>query len=925
MPQTKSQRPNTFFDDFGALPNGCNAGVEVLLLPQSQAAFATNSTFRGGYICARPPYRRQTFNFGGDADLEEAFTKGFFQGAAAYRPDFGQTQIIVQASGRLFRLTNVSGSWLVEEITIPSDPNDSGQPRAWMWQSEKWLIINDGSVRLPIIYDGVVARRSYGPSVLLGTVTSAPSPFPNPRVIGEVIEVVLTSPYTGAFNVPVIFNGHFYQTRESQTFYPAVLKNNGSSRVDPIPVGATVFISSNIIATTTGTVVPTGQPWHGGTTGVSGNPFFSPTDNSDAHYYPTGVPLPDPDPNLVPADTTFTLQTLGEINAEVGTTVVVPSKFANAVGTSGIGAGGYTLAPMQCTVVSKTTTSVTLKTIIAVSPQTLINTGNRRLFPVIVDGGSITLSTGTIITEIGTLIDPFTVPALAASGTVHLSLPYSGPDNQSVGITFVENGFATTENSFIISKSPTPGLSSTIFLLNLTDTTDAGAAIPTGSPAGDILSMPELPAGRMGAYIQQRNVMSLVDGLGFIVGDIAGGAAGTQAENYRDAVLKTTENDFLVGGGTFRVPSSGNIITAIVATANLDRAFGQGEGQIGTDTGMWGLNLPVDRTTWAALTTPLLPASLIGYGPLAQLSTILSNSDVIFRQVDGIASLKFARRDFNEDIGGNTPISREVSNVLDADNKDLLAYSSAITHDNRLLMTAGPLITGRGVIHRGLVALNFDLVSSLRGKAPPIYDGLWTGLNLFQAITGNFSGVTKSYALGWHQVDDVIELFELLPTGAARQDNDDTRIVWSVESPPLFRPDGRPKEQRLVRLLNGQLHVRDVAGLVNVTVQWRPDFSPCWQDWHSFEICANVNVTDGQPGYRTPIGLGEPPPTACETANNRPYRVGRFFQVRIEVTGSCKIMGFEASAMYEPEDAFVAPLCEPVSAQESELLIPAPS
>lgn len=864
MPQQRAQRPNQYFDSFGALPDGCNAGVEVLLLPETQAAFGSNLTFRGGFIGPRPPYRRQTLDFDGDEDLEEAFTKGFFQGAAVYRPDFGLSQIIVQISGRLFRLTKPVDDWLVEDITIAGDPNDPAQPRAWMWQSEKWLIISDGSGALPIIYDGVTARRSYGPSVVLATVDSGAA-FPNPRVIGEIITVTLTAPWTGPFNVPVIYNGAFYQTLEqNSSSYDAVLTALKVT-AGTVPSGSAIVTSS------------TNQGW-------------VQTGGSDSAQGGSGVH------RVIPV---VVYSTLG---FTVGQRVTIPAT------TMGSQVGG-SIAEWTITAINTSTNTLTLTSVVTYA-------GSSNPPTVIPDNSIINSSSSNPNVLIAHTTAAFVNPANGGTVGVTLDVPYTGPANQVVWI-------GNDQYSIAVNAPGAP--STTLFLRNLTDTSDGGAAIPTGSPDGDILSVPELPAGRMGAYIQQRNVMSLVDGLGFIVGDIAGGAAGTQAENYRDAVLKVTENDFLAGGGTFRIPSAGNVITAIVATAMLDQAFGQGNGQIGTDTGMWGLNLPTDRTTWASLTTPLLPASLIGYGPLAHLSTILSNSDVIFRSNDGTASLKFARREFNQDIGGNTPISREVSNVFAEDDKSLLAYSSAIIHDNRLLMTSGPNVTGRGVIHRGLVALNFDLVSSLRGKAPPIYDGLWTGLNLFQAVTGNFSGVTKSYGFGWHLVNDEIELFELVRTGEGLQDNDDTRIVWSVESPPMFRPDQRPKEQRLVRLLNGQLHVRDVSGLVNITVQWRPDFSPCWQDWHSFEICANVNVPDGQPGYRTPIGLGEPPPTPCETANNRPYRVGRFFQVRIAVTGSCKIMGFECEAVYEPETVFIAPLCDAVTADSEELEIPAPS
>lgn len=854
------------YDSFSALPLGVNSGVETLLLPREQASWATNATFRGGFISHRSRVQKQTLNFNGDAALQAAVEEGYFQGAWWYRPDFGLTQIVASISGRLFAFVKPGDSWTVTEITIAGDAGDPTIPRVWMWQSEKWLIISDGSGKLPIFYDGVSCRRSYGPSVDLVPVGQITGTAPlTPPDIGGSVTLTLSLPYTGTFDVPVIFNGAFYQVVGSLTGNVILTNVTGIPAVVE-PIGTDVIVNPNLVGYTTAVAVPISVT-HTGTSCVI--PIYC-NSSWDVRF-------------------DVSLTSLGSL--AIGSTVLVQTSMGPRVGVIDNITGllvrlriGFLASQSPCA---------------SCAPVPL---------------GAVTIPNNSLVqfstpmgpnVILGQLTAAYTNPAVGGALAASMSVPYSGPANQLVTI-----GAGT----YVINSVPAVGGLSLI-LINLTDTSTTAYDAPPGRLATlGVESVPELPAGRMGAYISQRNVMSLTDGLGFIVGDIVGGAAGTVANSYRDAVLKTTENDYQAGGGTFRIPSAGEIINSISETAVLDTSFGQGPGQIGTDSSIFSINLPTDRSTWQSLTNPVLPKSLKGFGPLAQNSTVLANSDILFRQIEGLGSLIIARRNFNEGWG-NTPISREMGRILDQDEKTLLAFGSAVVFDNRFLITTAPTAGPQGVYHAGLVALNFDLISNLRGKAPPIYDGLWTGLNTLQLVTGNFSGTGRAYAFGYNLLDEQIELYEIVPTTIGGNDNGTIPIQWNVESPPIFRPEQRNKEDLLVRLLQGQIHLRDVVGLVQITVKYRPDFWPCWIEWASFEVCADTTVTDGKPGYRTPVGLGEPSAEGCESANNRPYRVGRFFQIRVEVTGSCKIMGMEFEAMTEPVTPFVPPLCCPVTSE----------
>jgi hypothetical protein len=428
----------------------------------------------------------------------------------------------------------------------------------------------------------------------------------------------------------------------------------------------------------------------------------------------------------------------------------------------------------------------------------------------------------------------------------------------------------------------------------------------------------------MGAYGMGRNWESLTDGISYVAGDIVGGAAGTQAENYRDSVLKMTENTYLAGGGTFRLPGTGDIITAMTFPAMMDTSLGQGALQIFTAFTAFSNNSPPDRATWAALTYPIQTESLKGNGSLGQNSTIDVNSDTFFRSGIGVGSLVLARRDFVNNSWGNKPISNEMQRILSRDNESLLSYSSAVDCDNRFLITCAPNVSGQGVFHIGLVSLNFDLLSSLRGDLPPSWEGVWTGVNTLQAISGRVNGSIRDFSFTFNMNTNRIELWEFLPEGTTSyQDNDTTPIDWVFESPVLFNKDVKPLAVP-IQLNDGEVYLSDIKGKVHVKIQYRPDFYPCWTDWREFDVCAADTVDEKNPqaGYRMRIGLGQPKPDPCEAGNNRPLRNGYFFQFRITVTGYCQWRGMKVSAIQIAEPKFAPVECSIKPCQVIDCAVP---
>lgn len=501
---------------------------------------------------------------------------------------------------------------------------------------------------------------------------------------------------------------------------------------------------------------------------------------------------------------------------------------------------------------------------------------------------SVGASDPTVV--VGYTAASFVVPPVDGTVNATMTTEYTGSAGQAVWIA---------GGSFTIEAGAPPAPTSTLFLENISDT-DASNYDATE----DILSVPELPPGRMGAYGIGHVALNLIDGHSYIYGDVVGGPSGTATYDYRDAVLKTTENDFLAGGGSFRIPNTGELITSFTIAPVLDASYGQGPLQIGTPISVYTCDIPTSPQAFEDLTNPILTQALIGKGPVSQNGTIIANSDTLYRSGLGFDSLIYGRRDFQTGWG-NTPISTEVNRSIEGEDKTLISFTSAATFDNRLLATVQMVSSSRGVYSNGVVALNFDPVSSLRGKAPSIWEGEWEDGNVMQYITGNFSGVERCFQFTYNAETLQIEIWEQLRSDSTEKfDNGTDRITWSIETPCIFHPDKRSADLPIVRLANGKMHLDEVVGVVDVAVQYRPDYSAMWVDWHSFTVSSAT-----PDGYKTPIGLGEPRVSSCATQVNRPSRSGRFFQIRVEVTGQAKICGMEFAACQEPTVLFPAPIC----------------
>lgn len=427
----------------------------------------------------------------------------------------------------------------------------------------------------------------------------------------------------------------------------------------------------------------------------------------------------------------------------------------------------------------------------------------------------------------------------------------------------------------------------------------------------------EIPVGNVMEYAMGRIAVALPDNRTFAIGDLVGSSAGTAANQYRDAVLKFTQNTFLNSGRNFTVPQTAGGITAMRSIPTLDAALGQGPLMVCTPSIIFTVALPTDETTWQNLTNPIQTVALITNGALSQNGTILVNGDVWYRSSDGWRSFVLARRDFN--TWANTPVSSEMDRVLAFDDPDLLGFSTSAYFDGRMLMSVSPARSEFGTYHRGIIALDLNRVSGLREKLPPAYDGLWTGLNATQIVAGRFAGVDRCFVFSVDYAGS-LRLFELvdrgeydiLPTGRK------TRVQWSVETGMMLAGTGQRGagvfDQK--RLESAELWVDEVWGTVEIKSWYRPIGTVCWVPWrNNITLCATTNLctdlptgecqdtTVFKPQYRSRVGFGKPG-DVCEFGTNRPAHTSEGFQLRLEILGHCRIRGLRVLGRLLDEPVF---------------------
>jgi hypothetical protein len=413
---------------------------------------------------------------------------------------------------------------------------------------------------------------------------------------------------------------------------------------------------------------------------------------------------------------------------------------------------------------------------------------------------------------------------------------------------------------------------------------------------------PYLPTGQAMCYYMGR--VWVANGREYMAGDIVLGPSGTgnavTAPFLRDAVLHASENIYLTGGGKFVIPSTAGNIRALNYNANLDTALGQGQLFVFTRQQVFATSVPAQRTEWINLSEPLQRVAQINFGTTSDRSIVQVNGDLFFQSMDGVRSLMLAVRNFQQ--WGNTPISRNENRVIKFNDRSLLRYGSGVSFDNRLLETVLPFQTPFGVAHRGIMPLDFDLISSLEEKLPPAWEGMLEGVDVMQMFSGDFGGLERCFGVIVSRLTGDLEVWEF--TLFDREDNPGfspattTRVQWFFETPAFTGGDSfQFKELETV-----EFWIDKLIGTVDFTLEYRPDSWPCWIMWHAWRECSAADTCEdfefpvcypSQPfceSFRATRTMPKPP-IQCIGPSNRPSNLGFQFQLRLTVHGACRIRG----------------------------------
>lgn len=425
----------------------------------------------------------------------------------------------------------------------------------------------------------------------------------------------------------------------------------------------------------------------------------------------------------------------------------------------------------------------------------------------------------------------------------------------------------------------------------------------------------EIPAAGPMDYYAGR--LWYAQGRKYTAGDIVGGPSGRLMYNFRDSILRVTENPLAIGGDGFSVPTNAGNIRALKHTANLDTALGQGPLYVFTRRAIYASQPPVTRALWIAAnadTPPIQTVAQLRYGTYGDRSVVSENGDLFYQSTDGIRSLFIAIRYFQQ--WGNTPISRNENRVINYNDRALMRFASGIDFDNRLLQTALPVQTPVGVVFQGIIPLDFDLISSFGKKDPPAWEGMLEGLDVLQLVEGDFGGLQRAFAIVVSRKTGEIEVWEL--TASERFENGDNRNTMVIDF-PAFTWNNLTE---LKRLQSAELWIDRLFGTVEFKAYYRPDQNPCWFLWHAWKECASRSPCEDLGGgpcldyptqqyceqFRPSIVLPEPTPFQDMTIF-RPTTWGYQFQVRLVIHGWCRIRGLLVHALEQEVPPFEGMNC----------------
>lgn len=354
-------------------------------------------------------------------------------------------------------------------------------------------------------------------------------------------------------------------------------------------------------------------------------------------------------------------------------------------------------------------------------------------------------------------------------------------------------------------------------------------------------------------------------------------------------------------GGAIRMPQEVGFVTAMQPFRNSETVDGNGALLAFCQDGINAFNLAYEVSSWGTEDQTISQMLFSGVGTYSPRSVIPVNDDIWFRRIDGIGSVRYTSTQVAGASGSlaSTAKSFEVAHRLDLDAFSDLPYVSMAFADNRLLVTTGGRVSG----FRGLVSLDTAALYSITEEATPVFDDLWTGLELLQVVSARYRGRDRHFIFARNNGTLGLWYVDI----AARTDSGCPIHSRLYTKQFLFsKPTVIKKFDRL------ELWIRDLAGRATITVYWRPDGSPVWSRMNDVIVNARSPGVAQARQRLTFHPLSENP---CNSAG-QPMRSGTGFQFCIDWTGSLTL---ERGVVYATPGQAMEPSlqCE----EEAEVLL----
>ncbi len=402
----------------------------------------------------------------------------------------------------------------------------------------------------------------------------------------------------------------------------------------------------------------------------------------------------------------------------------------------------------------------------------------------------------------------------------------------------------------------------------------------------------------------------------YLAGDIVRGPSGSALYDFRDSILKTTENPLCLAGDGFTVSSNDGNIRSLFHNANINTTLGQGNLYIGTRKTIYSLEVPATRADWISATSTNPPKQTIvqiNNGTVNDRSVTQVNGDIFYQTLEpAIASLFTQVRNFGQ--WGNISLSANEQRILQFNDRAILRNACGIYFDSRLLQTALPTQKPQGVTHSSLIPLDFVPISSFGAALTPNWEGSWSGLDILQMFTGDFGGRQRAFAVIVSRTDSTIQLWELSTNGrfegatpaerttaaivGGGANSVGNRVEFYAEFPAFTGGD----IFQLKEMVCCELWIDRLYGTVDFTMEYRPDAESCFHLWHKWQLCSARNsaedadnpisypLTQFCDGYKQTITLPMPQ-LKCAPQSSRPMNQGYQFQPRLTMKGFCRIRG----------------------------------